>query len=274
MIMVTGSTGFVGRHIVQAIAASGSEVLATYRNSPRPEWSGSSHIKSCKVDSLDSTRVLAEQAAKNGVRRLVFLSSIAVYGSIPTGVLRENQELFADSEYGNQKLEAEKALFEVAKDSGLEVVVVRPPLIYGDGAPGNFGLLRRIVGKGIPLPFASIDNRRSFLSVFNLVDFILLCTHHSGATGKAFVICDDETVSTSEFLQLVGEAIGKPARLFWLPNRFVYWIALLTGKGRVYGQLYGNLEIEMSQAKTVLAWRPPFSMRESLARSFSTGVIQ
>ncbi len=133
MIMVTGSTGFVGRHIVQAIAASGSEVLATYRNSPRPEWSGSSHIKSCKVDSLDSgtnwidalkgvdtvihcaalahgydgdswatnvegTRVLAEQAAKNGVRRLVFLSSIAVYGSIPTGVLRENQELFADSE--------------------------------------------------------------------------------------------------------------------------------------------------------------------------------
>lgn len=309
MIMVTGSNGFVGRHIVRDLASAGKKVVAAYRSEANPEWSEYSLVTPRKVPSLgmnadwtpaledvvtvvhcagvahgksgdgwsanvEGTRTLALQAAAKGVRRFVFLSSVAAHGHGANAILRDDQTPVAVSEYGRQKLAAEKMLFQVSETTGLEVVIVRPPLIYGNGAPGNFGLLCRILETGVPLPFSSIQNRRSFLSIYNLADFVSLCISHPDAVGKSFLVSDDITISTSQFLRMVGTAMGRPPRLFWLPDLVLSICAKLTGKRHVYDQLYGNLEIEILNAKTVLSWTPPYSIEESLSKSFLTGAAK
>jgi nucleoside-diphosphate-sugar epimerase len=219
--------------------------------------------------NVEGTKALARQASQRGVRRFVFLSSVGVHGMTSTSPFTEASALGPATEYGIQKLRAEEILREISLETGLEVVIVRPPLVYGAGAPGNFGLLLRAVSKGVPLPLANIQNRRSFVSVWNLVDFITLCVLSDDAGNKTFLVSDGETISTTQFLRLLGGVLQKPARLFKVPKSLVEGAASLFNKPRLVEQLFGNLEIDDGYARAELKWSPRFSVGESLERSFN-----
>ena len=158
---------------------------------------------------------------------------------------------------------------EIAKETGMEVVIIRPPLVYGPNAPGNFGLLIKVATKGLPLPLAGIRNRRSFISVWNLVDFIVRCIDHTEAAGQTFLVADSEDVSTSDLLRKLAGAAGKPSRLFWLPAPLLKVGATVIGKRGIYDRLFDSLQVDVSHARRTLGWVPPLSLDEGLRRCFS-----
>jgi nucleoside-diphosphate-sugar epimerase len=158
--------------------------------------------------------------------------------------------------YAISKFEAEKGLWEIAKETGLEVVVIRPPLVIGPNAPGNFGLLIRAVCKGIPLPLGLIHNKRSIVSLENLADFILLCAQHQKAANETFCIADDEDISTPKLLKLLAVAMGKPSRLISVSPAILKFTAAMIGKRAVFDKVCGSLRVDSSKAKRLLNWHP------------------
>ena len=210
---------------------------------------------------------LARQAAAAGVRRFVFVSSIKVNGEST----EPGRAFFADDvpapedPYGVTKLETEKALLALAAETGLEVVIVRPPLVYGPKVKGNFASLMRAVKKGIPLPFGAIDsNRRSMVSVDNLVSLLITCSTHPQAKNEVFLVCDGEDLSTAELLRRLGMALAKPARLLPVPTVLLRLGATALGRHDLARRLFGNLQVDDRKTRSLLNWMPVQSVSDGL----------
>lgn len=228
-----------------------------------------------QLDALRSVNIggtlnLARQAASSGVRRFVFLSSIKVNGeSTRTGnpFMHDNSPRPVDA-YGLSKLDAEKGLQNIARDSGMEFVIIRPPLVYGAGVKGNLRMLMKLVEYGVPLPLSNIKNKRSFIGIDNLVDLIILCISHPKAANQILLASDDQDLSTTELLCGLAKAMGKSTRLFPFPEQVLVAAALCLGKSTFAEKLLGSLQVDISKTKLLLSWSPRVSLQDGLNRCF------
>jgi nucleoside-diphosphate-sugar epimerase len=204
------------------------------------------------------------------VRRFIFISSIGVNGHINTQPFTEDDLPNPDPTdfYAQSKLQAEQGLWEIQKETGMEIVVIRPPLVYGPGAPGNFGVLVRWVEKGLPLPLGAIHNKRSLVALDNLVDLIATCIDHPNAANQVFLVSDGEDLSTTQLLQGVADAMGKPSRLIPVPASVLQFAATLLGKKAVAQRLLGSLQVDIRHTQKCLNWTPPLTVKQGLARCF------
>ena len=223
--------------------------------------------------NTEGTLNLARQAAAAGVRRFIFLSTIGVNGNstLHGKVFVPTDTPCPHDPYSLSKYEAENGLHSVAQSTGMEVVIIRPPLVYGANAPGNFGKLTRLVAKGLPLPLGSINNRRSLVGIDNLVDFIVMCLEHPDAANKTFLVSDGEDLSTPDLIRRMARAMNRPARLLSVPTSVLMAAATILGKGDMAHRLCGNLQVDISKSRTLLGWNPPISVDEGLRRAVGGG---
>lgn len=304
-VLLTGSNGFIGSCIDRALANIGLSVLKSSRipNSKRDsffvsEISGDTDWRSAlpairtvihtaarahvakdetshplaeyRKVNVAGTLNLAKQAAEAGVRRFVFISSIGVNGNVSSVPFTENDEPNPAEPYAQSKWEAEQGLRKIQRETGMELVIIRPPLVYGPNAPGNFGRLVHWVDKSLPLPLGAIHNKRSLVALDNLTDLIIKCIDHPAAANQVFLAGDGEDVSTTELLQSIGRAMGKPARLMPVPAGLLMFGASLLGKRAVAQRLLGSLQVDISKARDLLGWEPPLSLEEGLQRCFAS----
>ncbi|HDZ58028.1 hypothetical protein LCGC14_0144610 [marine sediment metagenome] len=305
-VLVTGASGFIGGAVCTEFLKRGFETVAASRHGERLP-SGAEHsacgnidgetdwtcalmgvhkivhlaarahvIKESAADPLavfrrvnvDGSLALARQAIKSGVNRFIFISSIGVNGaSTAGGPFTEDSQPEPQADYAMSKFEAEQALIELVHGSAMELVIIRPPLVYAGHAPGNFQRLMRLVACGIPLPFAKINNRRSMVSLVNLVDFIRVCLEHPDASGQILLASDGVAVSTEEIVCLLAKGMGKTPRLFPFPTSILANIAAVLGKKNMYSQVCGSLEVDSSKAHRLLGWSPPITVQESLVQA-------
>lgn len=235
---------------------------------------GRAHILNEQVESpLDVFRQvnvqgsiqLAKQALEKKVKRFIFISSIGVNGAVTENFpFSETDIPKPHADYAVSKFEAEHALIELFKNTSIELVIIRPPLVYAADAPGNFARLLKLVSMNLPLPFASVNNRRSFVSRENLVDFIECCISHPNAKDELFLVSDTQTISTKQLVTALREGMGKKPNLFYMPNFVMKFAAVCIGKQKLYEQLFSSLEVDSSKAQTLLGWRPPLDITLSL----------
>jgi nucleoside-diphosphate-sugar epimerase len=220
-----------------------------------------------RIANTDGTFRLAKEAEAAGVKRFVFLSTIGVNGD-NSGLTpyREESVPSPHNAYAVSKYEAEERLAELAAESGMELVVLRAPLVYGPGNPGNFLSLLRAVSSGIPLPFAAITNRRSFLYVENLVDALETCAIHPAAKG-AFLVCDGEDLSTADLIRRIATALDVPARLFPCPLALLKIAGTLAGKAGAVRQITNSLQVDNAKIREKLNWTPPYTVDEGLLKT-------
>ena len=300
-LLVTGSSGFVGSAFVELAENRGDTCIkhrrsSTYSSddniffadlSSLTDWSlalkniecvvhcaaqvhqmkGVPEIESYRRTNTEGTISLARQAAEAGVKRFVFVSSIKVNGeNTQSGSAFKSDVLVAPSDpYGLSKFEAEQHLRLLSQETGMEVVIVRPPLVYGPGVKANFHSMMSWVSKGVPLPLRHSVNKRSLVFVQNLVDLLWQCTRHHNASGNTFLVSDDHDVSTSELLENIAAAMDKKVRLFYVPRGIIEVIAGLIGKQTIPNRLFGNLQVDISDTKKLLGWMPPYAMDQGLA---------
>ena len=219
--------------------------------------------------NVEGTLNLARQAVAAGVKRFVFISSIKVNGEsmLLEKPCRADDPPVPVDPYGISKMEAERGLRQLAGKTGIEVVIIRPPLVYGPGVKANFRSMMRWLDKGIPLPLGAIHNKRSLVALDNLVDLIVTCIDHPAAANQTFLAGDGEDLSTTELLQRVAKAMGKPARLIPVPVWFLELGATLLGKRAPAQRLCGSLQVDISKAKNMLGWTPSISVDEGLRRA-------
>ena len=222
--------------------------------------------------NVEYTMNVARQAAASGVKRFIFISSIGVHGISSDRPFTETDLPAPEEPYSVSKWEAEQGLVELCKNIDMELVIVRPPLMYGPDAPGNFGSLVKWVSSGVPLPLGAIHNRRSLVSLDNLADLIVTCLDHPAAAGRVLLASDDEDVSTTELLRRVAIAMGKPARLVAVPPSLLKAGAQLLGKRKMAKRLLGSLQVDISNTKDLLGWTPPISLDEGLRRCFDDSI--
>jgi nucleoside-diphosphate-sugar epimerase len=220
--------------------------------------------------NVEGTAALARQAAAAGVRRFVFLSSIKVNGEFT----EQGQPFTADDvpapvdSYGFSKHEAEQLLRQIASETGMEVVIIRSPLVYGPGVKANFESMMCWLARGIPLPLATVtNNRRSLLALDNLIDLIATCLNHPGAANQTFLVSDGEDLSTADLLNRMGTAMGHPARLFSMPPAFLKLGAEVLNKPGIYQRLCGSLQLDITKTRQLLDWSPPLPVDEGLRRA-------
>ncbi len=216
--------------------------------------------------NVGGTLRLACQAAEYGVKRFVFVSSIKVNGeesAIGAPLNAEDQARPVDP-YGISKMEAEQGLQQLARTKGIEVVSIRPPLVYGPGVKANFRSMMAMINRGIPLPLGAIHNKRSFIGIDNLVDLIVTCIEHPNAANQTFLVSDGKDVSTTELAQSIGTALGKPIWLIPVPVKYIKLVAGMLGKREVVQRLCGTLQVDISKAKDLLGWVPPVTMTKGL----------
>lgn len=307
-ILVTGATGFVGRRLCARLQKSqgynltsavrrpgsnapGSEVVI-HEMDGQTNWqyalmdqhvvihtAARAHIMNDEVAdplaeyrrvNVDGTINFARQAAGAGVRRLIYISSIKVNGEqTPAGCPFRAEDAAAPADpYGVSKLESEIQLQRLAKDTGMEVVIIRPSLVYGPGAKGNFATMVRLVAKGLPLPLGSIRNRRSLLALDNLVDLIVTCISHPNAANQTFLAADGEDLSTTELLRGVANAMGIPSRLLPVPAGLLQFGAGLLGKKALAQRLLGSLQVDIEHTRKCLNWTPPLTVEQGLRHCF------
>jgi nucleoside-diphosphate-sugar epimerase len=219
--------------------------------------------------NVAGTLRLAEQAAAAGVRRFVFVSSIKVNGEATP---KERPFTAGDEPrpldpYGISKHEAEQALRALAARSGLEVVVIRPPLVYGPGVKANFFAMLKWLARGVPLPFGAIHNRRSLVAIDNLVDLLVRCVEHPAAANRTFLVSDDEDLSTTDLLRRLGAALGRPARLIPVPEQWLVLLARAAGGAQLAQRLCGSLCVDIGETRRLLDWSPPIDVDEGLRRT-------
>ncbi len=219
--------------------------------------------------NVQGTLNLARQAAAAGVRRFVFISSIKVNGeATPPG-----RPFVADAApapldaYGISKMEAERGLIEIADETGMEFVIIRPPLVYGPGVKANFAAMMRWLRYGVPLPLGAIHNQRSLVSIDNLVDLIVTCLRHPSAANQIFLVSDGEDVSTTELLRRMSQAMHRPARLIPVASGLLEQAAALLGKRDMAQRLCGSLQVDIQKTRQVLGWSPPFTLDQGLKKA-------
>jgi len=218
-----------------------------------------------RVVNTYGTLKLAEHAAKSGVKRFIFISTIKVNGESTTGTkpftIVDKQA--PEDPYGVSKAEAEQQLLELGKQTGMEIVIIRPPLVYGEGVKANFASLMKLVGKGLPLPFRLITkNKRSLVSVYNLVDLIKVCIDHPNAANQVFLASDDHDLSTAEMVALMAKVKGKPNLAIPVPLWCFKLAGSLLGKQAVIDRLTGSLQLDITHTKNTLNWAPPYSVED------------
>lgn len=219
--------------------------------------------------NVSGTLNLARQAADVGVRRFVYVSSIKVNGEAtqPGHAFTADDVPAPLDPYGVSKLEAEQGLREIELQTGMEVVIVRPPLVYGPGVKANFASMMRWVARGIPLPLGAIQNARSIVALDNLVDLLVTCVKHPAAAGQIFLASDGEDISTTGLLRRIAQAMGKKAFLLPIPAFVLEWGAALLGKRIVAQRLCGSLQLDIKKTRQLLDWTPPVSVDEGLRRA-------
>lgn len=219
--------------------------------------------------NVEGTLRLARQAALAGVKRFIFLSSIKVNGECSN----LGSPYFADAQpaptdpYGISKMEAEQGLRALAVETGMQVVIIRPVLVYGPGVKANFLSMMRWLYKGVPLPFGALDNSRSLVALDNLVDLIVTCIYHPASANQTFLVSDGEDLSTTELLRRMGVALGKPAHLLPVPSRLLEVGAAVLGKQALAQRLCGSLQVDISKTHDLLGWSPPVDVDEALRRT-------
>jgi nucleoside-diphosphate-sugar epimerase len=306
-VLVTGANGFVGKSLCSELSSDGYPAIATTRSidmsisdvkqifiasiDKETDWSSSLnnvdvvihlaarvHVMDDKaIDPLSEFRRvnvagtlnLARQAAEAGVTRFIFISSIKVNGDFTAlGMpFRENDVVIPADDYALSKFEAEIGLYCIAKETGMEVVIIRPPLVYGIGVKANFVSMIRLIKKGIPLPLGAIHNRRSFVYVGNLVSLIMCCIIHPAAANQTFLVSDDYDLSTTELIKRCASSLGVKARLLPVPQAWIKFFALLIGRHDLAKRLCGNLQADISKAKKLLGWSPPFLINDGLLQT-------
>jgi nucleoside-diphosphate-sugar epimerase len=218
--------------------------------------------------NIAATKNLALAAASSGVKRFIFISSVKVNGESTSMVpFNELNTPSPEDDYGKTKYEAEKELRLIAANSNMEVVIIRPPLIYGTGVKANFKNLIKLCHYKLPLPFGAIHNKRSMVYIENLVDFMISCITHPKAANQTFLISDDEDVSTTELIQTIRQSLGLPALLIPIPQQWVVFLLSLIGKKSLATRLCGNLQVDISKAKTLLNWKPPYTFKQGIQKT-------
>jgi nucleoside-diphosphate-sugar epimerase len=305
LVLVTGASGFVGRVLVRRLVADGRPVRAAVRSGTAPllpgveravvgdigpdtDWStaltgataivhlaarvhvlreqSADPLAAFRTVNASGTRTLAVAARAAGVRRLVYVSTIGVHGVKTNGRAFDESSPFApESLYAQSKLEGEQVLQEALAGSRTEWVVLRPPLVYGADAPGNFGRLVRLVERGMPLPLRSVHNRRSLIYVGNLADAIVRCIDHPAAAGETFVVSDGEDISTADLVRRAAHAAGVRARLLPCPSAALRFAGILLGRRGDIGRLIDDLAVDTTKIRTVLGWVPPSALTAGLA---------
>lgn len=221
--------------------------------------------------NVKGTLKLAHQAIKAGVKRFIYISSIKVNGEIT----KKQQQFRADDppqpidDYGISKLEAEQELLKIAAGTSMEIVIIRPPLVYGPGVKGNFNRMLHWVIKGIPFPFANVYNKRSFVSIDNLISLIKTCIHHPHAINQVFLVSDGKDLSTPELLKTVGQVFNKQTRFFPMPLAILKFLSELIGRKSEFERLCGSLRLDISDTCKRLDWRPDFKMTDTLKRMYN-----
>jgi nucleoside-diphosphate-sugar epimerase len=306
-ILLSGSTGLVGSAVARQLASGpGYELILPVRErsncsikhqviiggiDARTDWFFSlqqvERVIHCAarvhvmhetaVDALSAFRAvnvegtlhLARSAAAAGVRRFIFLSSVKVLGeqSAPGRPFTTDDPLVPTDAYGISKMEAEQGLLALAVETGMEVVIIRPPLVYGPGVKANFLSMMQWLQRGIPLPLGAIDNRRSLVALDNLVDLIVTCIEHPAAANQVFLVSDGEDLSTPELLRRMGQALGTPARLLPVPVSLLELGASLLGKRLAAQRLCSSLQVDISKTRELLGWEPPVSVDEALRKT-------
>jgi len=300
--LVTGATGFVGQALLAELRARHHGVVPVVRTAVPDEhavsvgdidgatdWhdalagveavvhlaarvhvmhdTATDPLALYRATNTDATLNLARQAARAGVGRFVFVSSVKVNGEGRDAPHRETDAAAPEDAYAISKWGAEQGLRRIARETGLEVVVLRPPLVYGPGVKANFLRLMRLVDKGWPLPLGAVENRRSLVYLGNFVDAIRLCVEHPAAAGQTFLIDDGQPVSTPELVRAVARAMGRSARLLPAPAGMLEFAGALIGKRAAVARLTGSLWVDSSLIRARLGWTPPYSMAEGLAET-------
>jgi len=226
-------------------------------------------LQSFRKTNVEGTIALARQAIQAGVKRFIYLSSIKVNGE------KTISHPFSADDYNNpsdpyaiSKCEAEAALLALHQQQQLDVVIIRPPLVYGPGVKGNFSRLIRLLKKQLPLPLAGIKNKRSLVSIDNLCSLIVCCTEHKKAPGEIFLVSDGEDVSTTQLLTEIALALECKNRLFWLPSLLIKTMAIMAFKGAEYQRLCESLQLDISKNKQLLGWTPDLKLRDALNNYF------
>jgi nucleoside-diphosphate-sugar epimerase len=307
VVVVTGANGFVGRALCAEAVAFGSAVRGITRSAydlpagvenlvvggldAGTDWRDG--LAGCEVVvhlaarvhvmqdvaadplvefrrvNVQGTLNLARQAAAAGVPRFVFVSSIKVNGEAtrPGHPFTAGDVAAPLDDYGVSKMEAEQGLRELSARTGMEVVIIRPPLVYGPGVKANFAAMMRWLKRGVPLPLGAIHNQRSLVALDNLVDLIVTCLTHPAAANQTFLVSDGEDVSTTELLRRMCRALNRPARLIPVPASWLKLVATLVGKPDVAQRLCGSLQVDIEKTRRMLNWTPPLSLDEGLRRA-------
>lgn len=277
-VAVTGASGFVGQALVARLGAAGHEPVPLSRGrgidyedaqamtarfdgadavihlAARAHRGGSDEDFSSNVRAA---RVAAQAARDAGVERFVLVSSIGVNGNVTHGRPFSESDLPAPVEpYARSKWQAEQSIRSILGGASTDFVIVRPPLVHGPGAPGNFGKLVHAVARGWPLPLASIRNARSLVGLDNLVDFLVRCTAHPAAANELFLVADGEDLSTPDIVRCVGRGLGREARLLPFPPALLRAAARAMGRARIAESLCDSLQVDASKARRLLGWKP------------------
>jgi len=307
-VLVTGATGFIGTAVSAQLLAEGKyRVREALRSAPSNLAAGADRVvvgpvtgatdwrtalaevsavvhlaarahvgRDGSADPLAEFRVvnvagtlnLARQAAAAGIERFIFLSSVKVHGE--TGTFREADPPAPADAYGMSKHEAEEGLRRIAAETGLELVIIRPPLVYGQGVKANFRALMRAVARGVPLPLGGIRNRRSLVALDNLVDVILVSLQHPAAVNETFLVSDGEDVSTPDLIRRLAAAMGCKARLISVSPAVLLFAATLLGRRDAARRLVGSLQVDISRVRQVLDWAPRVSVDVGIRRAVAS----
>lgn len=303
-VLVTGATGFVGRHVIERLIGT-TELIAAVRNTAHSAFAPGVRTVPFNLDNVsdtpaeafigvdcvlhlaarvhvmhpgaeDATRfihmnaaateILARAAANAGVRRFVYVSSVKVNGEEGTGYTGHHAPNPLDA-YATSKRDAEEGIAAVAAASDMEFAIVRPPLVYGPGVRANFLRLLQWVEAGVPLPFGSIHNRRSMVSVWNLADLLVRVLNHPSAAGRVWMVSDGRDVSSAELIRELALAMNRRPRLISVPASFLRAAAIVLRRREEIDRLCGSLTVDMSETTSVLGWAPPLSFEEGVRRT-------
>lgn len=297
-VLVTGANGFVGRALCPRLVELGYEVVPVVRRQSNiadevivhdaTSWkfalkgcdsvihlAARAHVmqdqerdplQAFRANNLETTIELAKRAAEAGVHRFIFMSTIKVNGEETAlgSSFRPADPVDPKDPYAISKREAEQALWQIAAETGMEVVVLRPPLVYGPGVKGNFLRLMQAIDKRRPLPLGGIQNQRSLIYLGNLVDVIRLCLTHPNAAGKAFLVSDGDDVSTPELVRRIAAALGRRPFLLPVPVSWMRWAGRVLGKQAAVDRLLGSLCVDIAPLREELGWTPPYTLQEGL----------